>query len=226
MGTVETMRHPWLITNRCTYIASLVAGKDVLDIGCVEHSLDKRRHGHWLHDYIRKSAAHVVGLDYEQAEVDKLNAEGYDVIAADATNFDIGRQFDVVVAGELIEHLLNAKGFLESVRKHLRPGGFLVLTTPNANCLLYFLENLVFGGEHDSGDHTCIYSPTTMQVLMRKCGYDVGQVVFIAENTAYFHKSLLAKLLVQVKQFAQLTIGLIRPSICHHFLVIAHPSRA
>ena len=37
-----------------------------------------------------------------------------------------------VFAGELIEHLGNVEGFLSSARRHLGPGGQLVLTTPNA----------------------------------------------------------------------------------------------
>lgn len=42
-------------------------------------------------------------------------------------------QFDSVVAGELLEHLLNPMLFLEQCFNALRPGGLLVLSTPNPN---------------------------------------------------------------------------------------------
>jgi 2-polyprenyl-3-methyl-5-hydroxy-6-metoxy-1,4-benzoquinol methylase len=44
-----------------------------------------------------------------------MKAEGFDVIAADATDFDLGRQFDAVVCGEVIEHVLNAGGLMRSL---------------------------------------------------------------------------------------------------------------
>jgi SAM-dependent methyltransferase len=44
--------------------------------------------------------------------------------------FEDGR-FDVVVSTEGIEHLENAFSFLRELRRVLRPGGRLVLTTPN-----------------------------------------------------------------------------------------------
>src|SRR5207253_10239263 len=41
------------------------------------------------------------------------------------------RSFDVVICGDLIEHLRDPERFLVRVRPLLRPGGRLVLTTPN-----------------------------------------------------------------------------------------------
>ena len=55
-------------------------------------------------------------------------------------NFDLGRTFDTVFAGELIEHLGNVDGFLSSARRHLEPGGQLVLTTPN----VFYVGNFVY----------------------------------------------------------------------------------
>lgn len=215
------MNYPRLVTNRCAYIPSLVRGLDVLDIGCVEHSLENRRHGHWLHDHLVKSASSVLGLDYEAEQVERMKQEGYDVVTGDATAFDLGRRFDAVVAGELIEHITNPGLFLERVLKHLKPRGLFILTTPNANCLIYFLENLILGREIDNPDHVAIYSPTTISLLLNRGGFDVEGVVFLAENTAYCHTSPAARALVYVKQAAQLTLGLLRPSICHHMIVIA-----
>lgn len=215
------MNYPRLVTDRCSYIPTLVKGLHVLDIGCVEHNLENRRKGHWLHEHMVKSAASVLGLDYEAEQVELMKREGYNVVAGDATNFDLGREFDVVMAGELIEHILNAGAFLRCAHKHLKTDGRIILTTPNANCLIYALENLLLGREIDNPDHVAIYSPTTLSLLLKKCGFAVEGVVFLAENTAYCHTSGLAKLLVYVKQALQLTLGWLQPSICHHMVVIA-----
>ena len=215
-----------LITNRVKLLQDLVRGKDVLDVGCVNHNLDSRkgdRANFWLHEQLRQSARSVFGIDYEEKEVQKLKAEGYDVAAADATNFDLHRQFDVVMAGEILEHLTNPAGFLNSVRKHLRPGGFLVTTTPNANCLIFFLENLILGHEIDNSDHVCIYSPATVKTMFEKCGFKLERVVFVAQNTAWIHESFFYKFLCYIKQFLQLAFGLVRPSLSHHFITISKP---
>ena len=110
-------------TDRNKVIAELVLGKEVLDIGSVDHSAETQKRQGWVHETIRSSAASVMGLDYEEKEVRKLQKKGYDIICADATCFDLNCKSDVIVAGELLEHLLNVKGFLDCARRHLRPGG-------------------------------------------------------------------------------------------------------
>jgi SAM-dependent methyltransferase len=142
-----------------------------------------------------------------------MKCEGYNVVAADATNFSLDQEFDAIVAGELLEHLLNPGLFLECARRHLATNGILIMTTPNANCLIYFLENLILGREIDNPDHVAIYSPTTIALLLKKCGFTVDGIVFLAENTAYCHTSYAAKILVYLKQAVQLAIGYVSPSI-------------
>ena len=77
-------------------------------------------------------------MDYEADEIEKLKAAGYNVVSADATHFDLQQKFDAIVAGELIEHLSNPGLFLDCSSRHLQNNGLLILTTPNANCLIYF----------------------------------------------------------------------------------------
>jgi SAM-dependent methyltransferase len=44
---------------------------------------------------------------------------------------------DVVFAGESIEHVFNVEAFLDEVHRVLRPGGRFIVTTPNADAVLY-----------------------------------------------------------------------------------------
>ena len=57
-------------------------------------------------------------------------------IAADVMNWQWdGPPFDIVVSQEVIEHIPDQAGYLEVAASVLKPGGFLVLTTPNRKTL-------------------------------------------------------------------------------------------
>lgn len=212
---------PRVASNRCRFISELVRGRNVLDIGCVEHNLQNRDRGHWLHEYLRKTAKTLVGLDYETEAINALADEGYDVVVGNATCFDLGRTFETVVAGEVIEHIDNPGLFLDCVHRHLTTSGEIILTTPNANCLIYFLENLLLGHEIDNPDHVSIYSPRTISLVLSRHGFEVTNVVFLAENTMHCHRSHAARVLVGIKLLAQRLLASLQPSVCHHMLVIA-----
>ncbi len=210
------------VTDRNKYLAELAQGLEVLDVGCVNHDLQNRKEGHWLHDSLRGTAKDIVGLDYEAEYIRKLQAEGYNVVCADATDFDLSRQFDVIVAGELLEHLANAGGFLTCAHRHLRPGGKLVLTMPNAVCLNYFVQNLLKGRELDNLDHCCLYSETTLRCLLKRYGFQVESVLYYPELPGE-SDSLVNRLSWWGRQIAQYFCAPWRPSLCHHFITIASP---
>lgn len=112
-------------------------GRKVLDVGCVSHNFHfaSGGRGNWLHQHIVDVAAECVGTDFDEVGVKEMQAAGYDVVRADITG-DIGAlrergPFEVIIAGEIIEHLASPQGLLERCAELLAPGGKLVLTTPN-----------------------------------------------------------------------------------------------
>ncbi len=80
-----------------------------------------------------------------------------EVLAGDAADLAAAvgeRRFDAVVAGEIIEHLEDPYRFLRGCRSALRPGGRLVLSTPNPlhlpvlACELLGVRRLFYTEEH------------------------------------------------------------------------------
>src|SRR5205085_414167 len=85
----------------------------------------------WLHGAIAKTAGSCLGVDVLSDEVTKLKERGFNVICRDVTAQPLEDRFEVMVCGELIEHLGNPGGLFKAAAIMLAPGGRMVLTTPN-----------------------------------------------------------------------------------------------
>jgi 2-polyprenyl-3-methyl-5-hydroxy-6-metoxy-1,4-benzoquinol methylase len=162
------------IRERFDAVRPLLGNGSVLDVGCAS------RYGRddWLHGLLVSDLSDVVGIDLNAKTIGELQQAGYDVHLADACDFDLGRQFDVVFAGEIIEHLDNVHGFLSSVRRHLAPGGRLVLTTPNA----FYIGNFIYrlGGQaRVHPQHTAWYCDSTLRRVLKVNGFTSADIHYI-----------------------------------------------
>src|SRR3989344_2076395 len=90
-----------------------IENKKVLDVGCVEHDIkNKNKERIWVHDFLRKHTKQVIGIDILKKDIDILRKQKYDVHFQNAESFHFDEKFDVIFAGELIEHLSNPGVFL------------------------------------------------------------------------------------------------------------------
>ncbi len=162
---------------RWEFIEQYVHGKSVLDVGSAEllGTIHQHKEKESVHKRITDVAKKVIGLDINAVQVHALRERGYNIFEANAETFDLGQTFDVVVAGELIEHLSNPGAFLECTRRHLNENGTLVVTTPNrfssAVFLSALLNNIIPSYNKPIDKHVAYYDENCLQELLRRHEY-------------------------------------------------------
>jgi len=58
-----------VIANRWQVIRSICENKKVLDIGCVDHTVNTEGNYYWLHKQIKSVASSVIGVDILEEEI-------------------------------------------------------------------------------------------------------------------------------------------------------------
>lgn len=98
-------------------------GQTVLDIACGT--------GYGT-DMLRTVAASVTGVDVDPDAVEHARAAyGGRFLVSSMVDFSDGVQYDRIVSFETIEHVADYHTALTNLRRLLKPGGQLILSTPN-----------------------------------------------------------------------------------------------
>jgi 2-polyprenyl-3-methyl-5-hydroxy-6-metoxy-1,4-benzoquinol methylase len=215
---------PGFRTEKNQFILDFCRGKRVLDVGCVNHNVEATRRDDWRHAQIARVAKKVVGLDYEVAAVEDIRKRGWEVVAADAQDFDIREQypdnFEAIIASEIIEHLVNPGAFLDCLQKHLAPGGRILITTPHAFGVAFFLEILVWDEERMNDDHTMIFSRKNLAHLIKKCGLDVKEFHWLIQDSTALHQGFPVRLLAKIFFLVQYLFALVRSGFSKEMIFI------
>jgi 2-polyprenyl-3-methyl-5-hydroxy-6-metoxy-1,4-benzoquinol methylase len=147
-----------------------------------------------------------------------------DVLVGDAETMELPFQeasFDVVLCGDLIEHLRDPGAFLERMRPVLRPTGRLVLTTPNVanwSMRLALLAGRWRYTERGILDrtHAHLFTRKTLVETLERAGYRIETLDFTVP---------LPVLRNAAAERAAHAVGRLRPSLfAYQFVVSAAPA--
>lgn len=160
-----------------------IKGKRVLDIGVCEHNIKHVDSQDWKHNKINKLASYCIGVDIDEALVDYLNKKGYNIKAIDATSDDfLGEKFDVVLIGDVLEHVDSPRKLLEFAKRHLNEKGKIIATTPNPFFLVFFLNNFFKAPFMALLEHCCWITPTNAVELARRSGLNFHRYLFFKKS--------------------------------------------
>lgn len=175
------------IVNRVSFLKDICKDKTVLDLGCVDHDhftfKDKMNRGEWLHEELSKATKKIIGVDMISEYSNEIRERGYDIRHGNIENFEgveINEKIDVIIAGEIIEHLFNQGLFLDSVKKFMDNETVLVITTPNSFSLRKFIHILFRNREINRIDHTLWHSQNTLEQMLKFKNFQIKEILCYA----------------------------------------------
>lgn len=186
------MSNKFEIVQRVEFIKNSCIGKKILHLGCTNYPFTKEAIDNQmlLHFELEKNAKELYGFDFDQQGLDILAKSGTkNLYRADLQKLEevaLDKTFDVIIAGEMIEHLSNPGLFLQGIKRFMNEETDLIITTINAYCAIRFLIYGLRGkgGENEPvhPDHVGYYSYKTLKLTLERqnlklkkfCFYDIG----------------------------------------------------
>ena len=181
------MSRPRLV-DRVAYLLAACRGRRVLHLGCANapYTEASLQADSLLHARLAEVAAELWGVDGDAEALELMSRHGHrHLIEGDLERLDhpdLPRRPDVIVAGEIIEHLANPGAFLQAAQALMGPETTLLLTTVNAYCGMRFVTYALRGrggiAEPVHPDHVAYYSYATLHVLLQRYGFEVLDFAF------------------------------------------------
>lgn len=167
---------------RVKYITNICINKNVLDLGCFdETALIKENSTNYLFQQISNVSALHIGVDNSKLlppegityseNVKILFGDIYDLNKLGLAQYN----FDIIVAGELIEHLPNTLEFFLNLKRDFS-GKRIICSTPNTTSFSNMVLAL-FKRESCHVDHYQVYSYKTLNTLCKTAKFKSWQII-------------------------------------------------
>jgi 2-polyprenyl-3-methyl-5-hydroxy-6-metoxy-1,4-benzoquinol methylase len=155
------------------FIAEATGGEslDILDVGCSAG---------YLGEHLRAQGHHVTGIDITPEAIEKaaefLN-EAHCMKVEDFFAAHPERRFDVVIFGDVLEHVTNADEVLKLTAQILKPRGRVIASIPNVSHLA--VRAMLLEGRWEYAnlglldrDHVRFFTRKTIEQLFHDAGFD------------------------------------------------------
>jgi SAM-dependent methyltransferase len=174
------------VTARWDAIAPKLKNKKVIHVGCIDHvPLLKERFnsGEWFHQQITDISSKCVGIDINAEGVDYVKKEfGTDnVYCLDITKDPIdilkNEDYDVIILGEVLEHIDNPVEFLSTIRERCQNVEQIIITVPHI-ISRDRLRDARKGLEIINSDHRYWFTAYTLAKIMTQAGIYITGIQF------------------------------------------------
>lgn len=142
-----------------------MTGEKLLEVGCA--------YGFFL-DEARTFFQHRTGTDYSPAAIDRARGRADRLILGGLGELPAGELFDCIACVHVIEHIYDPVAFLRHLGRHLRPGGWVVLATPDMGSFWRPLMRRRWPF-FKIPEHVTYFDQRSLQELLRRGGLEAAQ---------------------------------------------------
>lgn len=158
-------RKRWGNRARALWLRLLCGGGRLLDLGCGQGDLLAAAQEMRLFE--------AVGIDLSPRRVQYARDRGLEVYLGTLDSCDLpAESFDVVVMWHVLEYIPQPRHLLEQIYRLLRPGGHLVVATPNLLHPRLRHKKALFSFLKPPG-HLLYWTPKTLAAVLEKAGFQI-----------------------------------------------------
>lgn len=150
-------------TNR---LPEIKPGK-MLEIGCAS--------GSFLHS-MSQQGWDVEGVEFSESAARNAISFGYNVHIGPVEKVDISQKYDLIVGWMVLEHLHDPIRALEKLNQWTKPGGWMVLSVPNAGSQEFKIFKK-FWYALQLPTHLYHYTPSSLKKVLEAGGWEVERVL-------------------------------------------------
>ena len=157
-------------------------GANILDVGCGAGS---------LLDMLKNISLSQIGVEPCVPYLESLTKHGYKIYSSVSEAIEDKKgMIDYGFSIQVIEHVKNPIEFLKEIRKLIKPGGRLLISTPNRNDILMTLLKDKFYQFFYRTQHRWYFDEASLTKCAQSAGFSVSSVRFIHRygmaNTLYW----------------------------------------
>ncbi len=150
----------------------------------------------WMASAMRQADPRVKGstvLDLDPGMRAAALAHGHAFVCKRIEDFRSRKTYDFISLLNLIEHVADPRRVLKSLRASLKPGGFLLIKTPNTDSLdRHLFESSYWGGYH-APRHWVLFDRKNFAHLAQECGFEIESFSY-TQGAPQWAASLMALL--------------------------------
>lgn len=173
--------------SRWDFILARCRNRNVLHLGFIgetDASLDQKvgaiRDEQTLHSQLLKVASTIAGVDRNEPAIEMIRSKvGWDnLYVADVEHLerlDLKGTFDVVLFGNLVEHLSCPGLALNGIQRFMNKKSEMIISTPNSFALLSNIR-FTLGRFREGEEHVTGYSKFTLQALLARHGFEMTEL--------------------------------------------------
>lgn len=121
-------------------------------------------------DHFQALGWQVMGQEVDPVSAQACRERGHVVHLGEVQSLEDAQGFDAIIANHVIEHVAHPGELLSALLARLRPGGRLVLVTPNAQGAMHRLFG-VHWRDLDPPRHLIIYTENSLRQLVERSGF-------------------------------------------------------